>query len=278
MLAMVRATCLYVATILGGLLEEHVTVVGGLVPYLLVPQETLSAAGDRHIGTRDLDLGFALTVLDQQHYEIIAQRLRSAGFRPDENANQNLTRHRWRVDSAAGVSVAVDFLIVPVAGGPTAGKPFPLEADFAATVTPGLDLAFRDRVGVVLEGHTVNGEWARRTVWVSGPGAFVVLKALAFRNRGENKDAYDLYYVIRHFGESVADVAAHLRPLLDHADARRAVAYLREDFERVDAVGPRRVAAFVEQADDDAIRADARAFVLDLLDRCGGNTEAASDG
>ena len=30
-----------------------------------------------------------------------------------------------------------------------------------------------------------------------GPGAFVVLKALAFRDRGEPKDAYDLVYVLR---------------------------------------------------------------------------------
>jgi len=36
-----------------------------------------------------------------------------------------------------------------------------------------------------------------------GPGAFVVLKALAFKGRGENKDAYDLYHLVRNFGEGV---------------------------------------------------------------------------
>jgi hypothetical protein len=34
----------------------------------------------------------------------------------------------------------------------------------------------------------------------------VVLKALAFKNRGENKDAYDLVYLLRHFGKGVDDV------------------------------------------------------------------------
>jgi hypothetical protein len=30
--------------------------------------------------------------------------------------------------------------------------------------------------------------------------AYVVLKALAFDSRGENKDAYDLFYVVRNYG------------------------------------------------------------------------------
>jgi predicted nucleotidyltransferase len=49
------------------------------------------------------------------------------------------------------------------------------------------------------------GERASREIWVCGPGAFVVLKALAFRTRGENKDAYDLYYVIRNYDCQVVD-------------------------------------------------------------------------
>ncbi len=269
MLALVRATCLYVATVLGDLLEENVTVVGGLVPYLLIPQDALEPSADRHIGTRDLDLGLALSVLDHDRYEILARRLRNAEFHPDRNESQNTTRQRWRIDPAAGTAVTVDFLIPPVPAGPAASAPFSLEKDLAATVTPGLDLAFVDRFAITLEGQTIRGEWARRTVWVCGPGAFVVLKALAFRGRGERKDAYDLYYVLRHYGTSVADVAARMRLLLDSPDAQRAVAYLREDFARIDAVGPIRVAAFLERTGDDAVQADACAFVLELLDQLG---------
>ena len=268
MLELVRRTCLYVATVLGDLLEESVTVVVGLVPYLLVPQDAITGPGERHIGTRDLDLGLSLGVLDDERYEVIAERLRRAGFHPDRNGNRNLTRQRWRIDAAAGLSVAVDFLIPPVPGGPDAGKPFPLEPDLAATITTGLELAFRDRVAVELDGRTIRDEWARRTVWVCGPGAFVILKALAFRIRGERKDAYDLFYVVRNYGAGVQDVAHRLRPLPAAAGARRARGGWREDFSRPAAGGPRRVAAFLEPVDEDALRADARAFVLDLLARC----------
>ncbi len=50
----VRATCLYVATKLGDLLDD-VVVVGGLVPTLLIAQDGLASSEDRHVGTLYLD-------------------------------------------------------------------------------------------------------------------------------------------------------------------------------------------------------------------------------
>lgn len=75
-----------------------------------------------------------------------------------------------------------------------------LEEDFAALIMPGLHLAFRDEVPVKLSGQTLFGEKAVREVRVCGPGAYIVLKAYSFSRRGENKDAYDFYYVVRNYG------------------------------------------------------------------------------
>ncbi len=83
---------------------------------------------------------------------------------------------------------------------------------------PGLELAFLDRRQVSIAGKTIFDENARRDVWTCRPGAFVVLKSLAFRSRGENKDAYDLFYVIRNFGAGIDDVVACVRPLLGYAE------------------------------------------------------------
>jgi hypothetical protein len=47
----VRQTCLYVATKLGDLLDELV-VVGGLVPSLLIPEESVPRGEDIHVETR----------------------------------------------------------------------------------------------------------------------------------------------------------------------------------------------------------------------------------
>jgi hypothetical protein len=140
-----------------------------------------------------------------------------------------------------------------------------IENDLAAIITPGLHLAFLDQMEVSLDGTTVLKERAKRTVRVCGPGAFVVLKALAFRNRGESKDAYDLVYVARNFGTGVRTVVERMRVFKDDPIAQLAVAHLVEDSAEIDSLGPRRVADFLHGQPNDEVQADARGLVLDLL-------------
>ncbi len=258
----VRATCLYVATKLGDLTEETV-IVGGLVPSLLIDQRQLQALDDRHIGTMDLDVGLTLAIFDDQRYPELTERLRQAGFTQDESDSGRPTRQRWRVDGEA--SVTVDFLIAPSLPGDKAGRLRNIENDFAAIIAPGLHLAFSDRERIRLEGKTIFGESAARDVWVAGPGAFVILKALALRNRGENKDAHDLFYVLRHVRGGLADIVRRLVPHGDDPYAREALRVLGEDFAEIDGVGPRRVAEFLGGGPDENLQADVRGLVLDLL-------------
>lgn len=267
-LALVRQTLLYVATRLGDVLDQ-LTVVGGLVPSLLIDPTTLPVGAAPHVGTRDLDLGLQLAILNEESYRTLAEGLRSAGFRPDVNVRGNPTPQRWVVEVLPGVSVPVDFLI-PVRGpGDRAGRTAHLEPDFGATIVPGLELAERDRVLVALEGTTIRGEAAKREIGVCGPGAFVVLKSLAFRLRGENKDAYDLHYLVQHYGAGYEAVAERLRPLLDSPHVRQALAHLVEDFTAPEMLGPSRVAAFLRRAGDEAFRADVAAAFRTLLGLCG---------
>ena len=263
----VRATCLYVATKLGDLIDETV-IVGGLVPSLLVDQRLVQSVDDQHVGTMDLDVGLALAILDEHRYQTLTRRLRQAGFTQDENEEGQPTRQRWRIDGH--VRMTVDFLIAPSLPGDKPGRLRNIEQDFAAIIAPGLHLAFVDRERVRLDGTTIFGEVATRDIWVAGPAAFVVLKALAFRSRGENKDVYDLFYVLRHLSAGLADVVRRLEPHAEDPSAREALVVLQEDFAEIDSVGPRRVAEFMTGQQDDALQADVQGLVLDFLEMCGG--------
>jgi hypothetical protein len=216
----------------------------------------------------DLDVGLTIALLDEGRYRELTARLRYAGFEPDINESGRPTRQRWRLRDLPALTV--DFLIPPSREGDRGGRLRQLEPDFAAVIAPGLALAFRDRVEVALDGRTVLGERASRTIWVCGPGAYVVLKALAFDLRGENKDACDLFYVVRNFGRGPAQVAAALRPLLGAPEADEAVGILRRDFVDTGSVGPRRVAAFLSGGVDEALQGDVVAFVGELLDALDG--------
>ena len=104
---------------------------------------------------------------------------------------------------------------------------------------------------------------------VCGPGAFIVLKAFAFADRSEPKDAFDLVYVIRGTPGGAAEVAAKLRA---HAATHpeivdEAVALLARDFEAPGHLGPRRAADFdhIDGDDLDEAAADAHGYVDDLI-------------
>jgi hypothetical protein len=107
---------------------------------------------------------------------------------------------------------------------------------------------------------------------VCGPATFIVLKALAFGDRAEPKDAFDLVYMLRRWPGGVADMVERLE-----RHARRngsvvedALGRLARDFADPETLGPRRVAEFEGEAGEgsDAIAADAHGYVDDLLKAC----------
>ena len=259
-LGFVHRTCLYIAPKLGDLLDE-IVVVGGLVPYLLVDQEKLPPGLEPHVGTMDLDMGLALAILDQERYRELGRRLRDAGFEPAVNDQGNRRLQTWTIDTRHPVTV--DFLIPPVEEGDAGGELRHFESDLAAIVTPGLELAFKDRRWVDLSGRIASGAWATRKIPVCGPGAFTVLKALAFGNRTENKDAYDLFYVWR--GVGAADVAESLAPLQPDACIGEALSVIERDFCRHDGPGPIGTARFITRELDENIQADVVGYALELL-------------
>jgi hypothetical protein len=263
---LVYAASLYIATKLGDL-RDDVVIVGGLVPSLIVPQSQLPPGKLSHIGTMDVDLGLAVAILDQQRYHELYERLRTAGFKPDVNEQGKPTNQRWRIESETQ-SVTVDFLIPATLDSDKGGRLRNCEEGFAAIITPGLELAFDDKRLVILEGETLHHEQAKREVWVCEAGAFTVLKALAFEGRGENKDAYDLVYLLQNYGSGINDVFLRLRPLLRNSSAQEALTVLERDFTGIENVGTKRVAEFLGDPQDETIRADAAGAVRSLLRLC----------
>lgn len=268
--AQVRAACLTVAARLGDLLDD-VRIVGGLIPSLIIdPVHDPADDEAAHVGTTDLDVGLSVALMDDARYTAVADRLRNAGFAPDRKQNGNIVRQRWRLGE---LKVTVDFLIAPLSTTSTAGQLQDLTEDLAAFVIPGLELAFAEYVEVDLDGQDLAGDRMQRQVRVAGPGAFTVLKALAFRGRAEPKDAYDLSYVLQRWPSGIVDVA---RRIADHvarspqceAVVLRALTCLEEDFASSSHTGPGQVARFLADPPRARDAVDARGAVDDLLRAC----------
>ncbi|HEV3002260.1 MAG TPA: hypothetical protein VGW75_16070 [Solirubrobacteraceae bacterium] len=245
---------------------DRLCIVGGIVPVLLIDRHGEGDEAGTHPGTNDLDVALAIALVRDGDYTEITRRLAQEGFEPDTNDAGNPTPQRWTLP---GLDVTVDFLLPQLPDHPPERRIQPLDGDFAAFIMPGLDVVFDERVEVALRGTTLRGEKVERTVPVCGPGAFTILKALAFDGRGAPKDAYDLVYVLRGWSRGVAEVADRLAA---HAERRpklvaKALRILARDFADPGMIGPRRVVEFdgalVEDAD--AAAADAHGYVDDLL-------------
>lgn len=266
----VESTCLTVAVTLGALMDD-LCIVGGLVPSLIIDRELDHREGnvETHPGTNDLDVGIAVALLEDRQYAEIGPQLRQEGFEPDTNDKGNPTLQRWKWGD---LKVTVDFLLPPVEGADVGGRVLPLEGDFGVLIAPGLELAFDEREQVIIEGRTLEGERAMRTVPVCGPGAFFLLKALAFGDRGEPKDAFDLVYVIRRWPSGSGAIADRLEHHVGrHPDVvAEALGLLVRDFGSPDLIGPLRVALFEGATGDrrDEVAADAHGYVDDLIRVC----------
>jgi hypothetical protein len=266
----VEAALLTLAVTLGALMDQ-ICIVGGIVPSLLIDHEVgpdpETEAG--HPGTNDLDVGLAIGLLDDEQYAEISERLRQEGFGPDTNSRGNPTPQRWKLGS---LKVTVDFLLPPVPGAEVGGRLQPLEGDLSALITPGLQLAQDERQEVILDGYTLKGERVKRAIPVCGPATFVVLNSLAFHDRGEPKDAFDLVYVLRRWPGGNSDIIERIGSHIetDPAIVSDALAKLASDFESSDSHGPMRAAEFDGDpgGDLDAGAADAHGYVDDLLRQC----------
>lgn len=262
----VESTLLTVAVTLGAYFDR-LCIVGGLVPSLLFDGDLDEGDSDRHAGSTDVDVALHIALLNDGDYAEVSNRLRQEGFEPDTNKDGNPTLQRWRLGDG---KATIDFLIPPLPDQEDGQRLQKLEPDFAAIVTVGLELAFDELHEVEIEGHTRRGEAIKRTVPVCGPAAFIVLKSLAFDDRGEPKDAYDLVYAIRRGG--AAEIAKTLEGHVDRdADVvRLALTKLDGNFTSIDHIGPRRAAEFISgegsNADDDA--ADAQGQIADLIEAC----------
>ncbi|MGI8729176.1 MAG: nucleotidyl transferase AbiEii/AbiGii toxin family protein [Solirubrobacteraceae bacterium] len=269
--AQVVAACLTLAGALGDLYDE-LCIVGGLVPSMICDTRVDPSAldGGAHVGTSDLDVALETSVLDDERYKEIASRLHAKGFAPDTKDSGALVRQRWRWREQ---KVTVDFLIPPAPGtDPDKVRVQSLESDFAALVVKPLGLAFHERLGRTLDGHTLDGDRIERTVYFCGPAAFIALKAFAFSKRTEPKDAYDLAYVLRRWPEGMGDIATRMR---EHAEREPTLVIdildvLDRDFENEDSIGPRAASRFHDGTIDGDRVADAHGAVRDVLDACAG--------
>ena len=254
-------------TLLGdvGPWSERIYLAGGLAPSYLVGR--LPDGPGAHVGTTDVDLIIGLAIGDEvpETYRTLHNNLNNAGFKQTQRS------FRWS-RTVDGVSVDVEFLCETdrVAPGAIYRPREGTGSKVAAFNVRGAQLVTRDYIERAIQGDRLdNGGRSTVTVRVAGVLAYTVLKILAFQDRHENKDAYDLVFVILNYpgGPTAAGRASAASPIAEHPQVTEAIALLSERFADTGHDGPHAYEAFLADPDDDEARARLRNEAVAAIDQ-----------
>lgn len=263
---LIKSFCFHVAKTLGQDIMDNAVIIGGIVPSLLIDQEKFNSEADRHIGTMDLDIGFSLAIKDNDCHLNIIDRLHSAGFKPNLEKN-NLVTPRWKL-KFLGREMPVDFLITKTEEDDQFGATVQIHPQFSAIAGSGLQTAFFDRQKIRFE-QKDEKITNQQSIWVCGPGAFIVMKALAYNLRKTTdkgpKDAYDIFYMLRYYGNGIKDVAESLTLIRGFPDWQQTRTILTKCFSQDELIGPRHVTQFLSNQPEEVVKADVAGYVRQLL-------------
>jgi hypothetical protein len=239
-----------------GLYRDHLVLVGGWVPELLLP-------GRGHIGSLDVDLAVDVRSISQRQYDTILQRLLAAGYSRTSNCFVRSVR-------GAQEPVKLD-LITGEYGDADAREVSARMQEIRIGKLRGTDLAFEASQEISLGGEMPDG--GRNTVQlrIVRVEAFVLMKAFAMSERTKAKDAYDIYFCLKHFPDGAAELAGLCRPLSGNGLVREGLQLLHDKFGSMEAVGPKWAAEVAAEtgAEPEMARREAYELMRQFLSAAG---------
>jgi len=260
--------------------KDSVYLIGGLTPrYLVLARPPAVPA---HAGTMDVDIVIDLRILaDTQAYQTLEENLKKLGFERAVNDKQQKLSWRWQTKTEHGAMMVLELLAdaPDIAGGKV--QALPTEGTISTLNIPHSSIVFDQHQVTAIQAELLgdNGV-ATEQIRHANLLSFTCLKAFAFDQRNERKDAHDLVYCIEHAPEGLDAAAETFRKELEgkHSDVVRAsLAILRNRFssdEKTEGYrkdGPVSVAKFELGDGNDEGQRDTRVLrqreVSDLIER-----------
>lgn len=240
--AAARSVLIELARLLGEY-HEHLALVGGWVPELLVARE-----GVTHIGSTDIDLAVNHLTLPESGYRLIEELLLARGY---QRGNQPFIFHRVVAVGGREIQVQVDFLAGEYAGTGPGHRTQPVQG-IRARKARGCDLAFDEPAEVMLAGTLPGGALETISVRVASIVPFLVMKGMALHDRLKEKDVWDIDFCIRHYPGGIGLLVEKFRPHVGQGLVQEGLEKIAAKFASPEHSGPAFVADFDELIDPES--------------------------
>lgn len=226
--------------------REALILVGGWAPYFLLERHRPADGRFAHVGSIDIDLAVDPRTVSEPEYATIVELLTERGYRPAQGRRGVVPHSFERVVQSPATTkpyvIRVDFLTRADDG---TGRHAAIQDDLFARKVKGCEAAFTHQTTLQLTGTLPDGGEMTLPIQMADLAAMLTMKGIVLGERYREKDAYDLYALIKHYGRGPADAAAAVRPSLGEGLVDEAMATIRTAFHTREANGPAWVAAFL---------------------------------
>lgn len=242
---------------LGGL-RSHLVVVGGWVPELRLP-------GRGHPGSLDVDLAVDTRSLPPGPYATIRQRLVDAGYRQGSATNIFL---RDVPVASRHLPVKLD-LVGAGHVDSNEGDEHQRAQELVIPSLRGIDIALDSCEEIRIDGERPDRAADTVAARVATLESFICMKAFAMDDRRKPKDAYDIYFCLRH--GDLDQFSAAIGTMATNRLVHEAINILDDKFRTIDHAGPVDAAKVAHEHGDDFEQSRRGAFELMrlLLERIG---------
>lgn len=195
-------------------------------------------------------------LIDLKVYATIVSLIEKRGYRPYVADDGEVLPYRFYrsvkspLDDIEHV-IEVDFISEPdVVKRLSPGKFLAVQKDLQAVVIRGSSVVFSHNFEHNITGVLPSGAETRAPGKVSDVVGSLATKGLALKGRYKEKDAYDIYFVLRYYKGGPKKVAEEVRSFLGESVVAEALEEIRDKFRSVRSEGPFQVAYFLAPGDE----------------------------
>jgi hypothetical protein len=240
--------------------RDDIRIVGGWVPDLMFPNEA-------HVGSVDVDVLINHMTLKDSGYQTMAKILLKNGY--EEHPEKYFSFIKVVVIDGEEYIVDVDILAGMYGGTALKKRSQHIQGVKALKVTGG-NFAFEfPPQQMKIEAERVDGAIDTAVVNVVAIVPYLIMKTAAM-GRGKAKDAYDIYFIIKHYIGGLDLLAEEFNNVADKPIIQEMKEKLYEKFASEKHAGPKDVIDFMDLIDEDEIemtKRDAYEQINALLNR-----------
>jgi len=219
--------------------KNDIVIIGGWVPYFLIGKPE-----DQHIGSLDIDMAFNFKNISDESYKTIFQLLEARGY--EKSDKQPFIFYR----NVKGKIIEIN-LLAGEYGGTGKSRRTQKFQDVHARKARGCDLVFEETVECALEKEMPDGAVTSIRFKISNVVPFITTKGMALWDRYKEKDAYDIWFILKYHKEGIDRLAELFKLHKSNKLILEGLQKIRSKFLKIDSPGPVWTANFLEIDDDE---------------------------